>query len=104
MTDDERTVDVGSAARTRLAWRRTALSTTTIAALMIKVAVRDGFSDGNAVAVALTGFGWIAAMWFAHRRITAMSALTPQDVRRSLPGTALLVVGFAVLGIVLVAA
>lgn len=93
-----------SAERTRLSWRRTTLSATAAALLMVRLAVRG---DGQALAVlaiAATMLGWLAQLWITHRRIQAMAHREPASVGRTLPATALLVVGLAVVGVVLTVA
>jgi uncharacterized membrane protein YidH (DUF202 family) len=91
-----------SAERTRLAWRRTALSTTPVALLAIRLAVRDGVSLGGGLAIVAATVGWLAALWLTQRRIRAMASQRPRDIGRTLPAIALVTAGFAVLGVVLV--
>jgi uncharacterized membrane protein YidH (DUF202 family) len=93
-----------AAERTRLSWRRTVLATTLVAILTIRLAVRDGISAGTGLAIAAAALGWLAAMWLTQRRIHAMARSRPRDIGRTLPAIALIVVGFAVLGIMLIAA
>jgi uncharacterized membrane protein YidH (DUF202 family) len=95
--------DGASAERTRLAWRRTALAATVVAMLTVRVALRDGHDVLDSVAISMVGGGWLAQLWLAQRRIRAMASKQPRDIRRSLPGFALVVSGFAGLGMILVA-
>jgi uncharacterized membrane protein YidH (DUF202 family) len=94
--------DGASAERTRLAWRRTALTSTAIALLAIRVASVNPHLVLSLVGIGATAAGWLAQMWLAHRRIQAMSEREPVHVRRSLPATALITAGMAVLGAALV--
>ncbi|HEY2947374.1 MAG TPA: DUF202 domain-containing protein [Micromonosporaceae bacterium] len=88
--------------RTRLAWRRTALAVTVVALLAIRLAVvRVGGPTGWAVA-AVAMLGWIAALAVTQRRIAAMAASRPAAVARALPLTALTIIGYAVVGALLV--
>ena len=96
--------DGASAERTRLAWRRTVLSTTAVALLTIRIAVSDGISPWTALAIAAACLGWLASLWLAQRRIHSMSDQEPRNIGRTLPATALTMVGFAVLGMALIAA
>jgi uncharacterized membrane protein YidH (DUF202 family) len=96
--------DGASAERTRLAWRRTVLSTTAVALLTIRVAVSDGISPWTALAIAASCLGWLAGLWLAQRRIHSMSDREPRNIGRTLPAIALTMVGFAVLGMALIAA
>ncbi|MGW0331936.1 DUF202 domain-containing protein [Streptomyces sp. NPDC003011] len=90
--------------RTRLAWRRTTLSSTVAALLAMKTTLHGG---GSAIAVtvcALCGALWLGFLLIAHRRIRALSAthgpaaLTP----RVATAGALLTVGLAVCAAALV--
>jgi uncharacterized membrane protein YidH (DUF202 family) len=101
---EHRQPDGASAERTRFAWRRTNLATIAVALLTIRVAVRDGLDAWRSIAIAVTCAGWLTGLWLSQRRIRAMADRPPRNVGRTLPMTALLVVGFAVVGIVLVAA
>jgi hypothetical protein len=92
-----------SADRTRLAWRRTALATTAIALLTVRLAVRDGMSAWTGLGIAAAALGWLATVWLAQRRIREMARRLPGHVGRTLPAIALVTVGFAALGIALVA-
>jgi uncharacterized membrane protein YidH (DUF202 family) len=99
---ERRAPDGASAARTRLAWRRTVLAATVVALLTVRIAVRDGHNVLDSAAIVLASAGWLAQLWLAQRRIHAMAAHRPRDIRRSLPAFALVVAGFAVLGLILV--
>ncbi|MGW7266812.1 DUF202 domain-containing protein [Streptomyces sp. NPDC054842] len=72
--------------RTRLAWRRTTLSSTVAAVLAVKTALHGGASPLGIVACALCWALWLGFLAVAHRRITTLAsgagrtkALTPRD-------------------------
>ncbi len=88
--------------RTRLAWRRTALASTVVALLTVRLAARARWQALDAVAVGLAALAWIAHMWLIQRRIQAMAEGEPTMIGRTLVATALVVIAFAVLGLVLV--
>ncbi|MEO3745439.1 DUF202 domain-containing protein [Plantactinospora sp. B5E13] len=82
--------------RTRLAWRRTTLSVTVVAVLAGRLALTRG--TVGAVAAALAGLGWLAVLvWTVPR----YGGRTP-GAGRTLPLIALVVAGFAILGVLLV--
>lgn len=60
--------------RTRLAWRRTTLSSTVVAVLAAKVALHDGGSAAGIVACAFCCVLWLAFLALAHRRIRTLAA------------------------------
>ena len=99
-----RYADGSSAERTRLAWRRTSLAITGVALLTVRLAVRDGFSVGSGLAIAAAALGWLISMLLTQRRVHAMADVRPHYVGRTLPAIVLVIVGYALLGIVLVAA
>ncbi|MFH8681347.1 DUF202 domain-containing protein [Streptomyces lydicus] len=77
--------------RTRLAWRRTTLSATVVAALAGRQLLRSGSAGPWEVALAvLTGALWLAFLALAHRRMRAMAGGRPPGLP---PRTALLLVG-----------
>lgn len=97
-------VDGASAERTRLAWRRTVLATTVVSLLTVRLAVRDGVTPVKAVVVAAALLGWLAQLWVTQRRIQMMAQPKPGGIGRTLPAISLVIVGYAVLGIVLLIA
>ncbi len=94
--------DGASPQRTRLAWRRTALSQCACALLLLHVAVLDRSWPGAAVGV-LGLLVWLGAMLVVQKRISAMAVRTPAGVGRALPLTAAFTVSTALLGLVVVA-
>ncbi|MEU1851556.1 DUF202 domain-containing protein [Streptomyces sp. NPDC019990] len=60
--------------RTRLAWRRTTLSSTVAASLAVKTALHGGASVPGIVACALCCALWLGFLSVAHRRIHALAA------------------------------
>ncbi len=101
---EQRQPDGASAERTRFAWRRTVLTASVVAILTIRVIVHEELTAWRSVAIPITCIGWLTGLWLAQRRIHAMASRQPAAIGRTLPAIALLVVAFAILGIVLVAA
>ncbi|WP_405878735.1 DUF202 domain-containing protein [Streptomyces sp. NBC_01136] len=60
--------------RTRLAWRRTTLSSTVAAVLAAKTALHGGLSVTGVVACALCCGLWLGFLAIAHRRIRVLAA------------------------------
>jgi uncharacterized membrane protein YidH (DUF202 family) len=96
--------DGASAERTRLAWRRTALTTTAVALLTVRVAVRHGYGPLAIVGIAAAAIGWLAQLVVAQHRIKAMDTPRPGNIGRTLPAFAAVIMGFVVLSIVLTTA
>jgi len=73
--------------------------------LLLRLAlIRDGVHLLEWIASGLALLGLLLVAWTAQRRIGAMSQATPTMVGRTLTVVALSVVGYAVLGILLVLA
>ncbi|MFE9443483.1 DUF202 domain-containing protein [Streptomyces sp. NPDC006602] len=90
--------------RTRLAWRRTTLSSTAAAILAMKTTLHGGVSASGIVVGALCCVLWLAFLLVAHRRIRALAATSSPralDPRHATAG-ALLTVGLAVCAAALV--
>jgi hypothetical protein len=83
--------------RTRLAWRRTVLTSTVVALLAARLAAGAGFWPGVSVVVA----AWLAVLTAAHLRIQAMAADRPVTAGRLLLAPVLVLLGYAALGITL---
>ncbi|HZD99001.1 MAG TPA: DUF202 domain-containing protein, partial [Micromonosporaceae bacterium] len=77
--------DGASAERTRLAWRRTALASTAVVLLTVRLATRDSFTVLGAIAVAAALLLWLAQMWLTQQRIHAIDRHEPTEVMRALP-------------------
>ncbi|MFJ2394327.1 DUF202 domain-containing protein [Streptomyces sp. NPDC087843] len=60
--------------RTRLAWRRTTLSSTVAAVLAAKAALHGGPSATGVVAGVLCGALWLGFLALAHRRIRVLAS------------------------------
>ena len=87
--------------RTRLAWRRTALSGTAVTLLTARLAIRDGFAPLRFTIAVLAILGWVGAMLIGQYRIrTAGTSGAPPAWVPVLTATCL--AWFAVLGAVLV--
>jgi hypothetical protein len=94
--------DGASPQRTRLAWRRTALSHTVCVLLLLRLASTGSRHPvASAVLAALGMLAWIAATWLIQHRITAMAARVPAAAGRTLPGFAVITSSYALLGVVL---
>ena len=94
--------DGASAERTRLAWRRTALASTVVVLLTIRLAFRERFTVLGGLAVAAALLVWLAQMWFTQRRIHAIDRHEPTEVMHALPALSLTAIGFVFLAVVLV--
>ncbi len=94
--------DGASAERTRLAWRRTALASTAVVLLTVRLATRDRFTVLGALAIAAALLVWLAQMWLTQRRIHAIDRHEPTEVMRALPALSLTAIAFALLAVVLV--
>ncbi|HWB37190.1 MAG TPA: DUF202 domain-containing protein [Rugosimonospora sp.] len=88
--------------RTRLAWRRTALAQTVCTLLLFRLAADSGRWPGALVG-ALALLCWLASMAVGQLRIAEMGARRPASVGRALPVTALIMIVYAVLGLLLLA-
>ena len=60
--------------RTRLAWRRTTLSSTVAAVLAAKASLHDGAHTEGIIVCALCCALWLAFLTVAHRRIRTLAA------------------------------
>jgi hypothetical protein len=85
--------------RTILAWRRTALTASVVTALVGRQALMSGAVGGVLTVLALAG--WFAVVAITEHR-AATIAPAPPEPSRALPLLALVTVGFAVLGLILV--
>ncbi|MFF5160510.1 DUF202 domain-containing protein [Streptomyces sp. NPDC000348] len=90
--------------RTRLAWRRTTLSTTVTAVLAVKTTLAGGVSAAGVVACALCCACWLGFLWIAHRRIRGLAAVSAPGalVPPYAAGAVVCTVAMAVCGAVLV--
>jgi uncharacterized membrane protein YidH (DUF202 family) len=87
-----------SAERTRLAWRRTGLSAGAVALLAVRPAFAPHPSAVNVLVTAAAMAGWAALTALAYRRARGLAARPPRPGRRTIAAYALITVGFAVLG------
>ncbi|MFI1164195.1 DUF202 domain-containing protein [Streptomyces sp. NPDC020801] len=89
--------------RTRLAWRRTTLSSTVAAVLAVKTALHAGASSAGIAVCALCGALWLGFLLLAHLRIRALArtpvppALTPRHATAAVLCTVALAVCAAAL-------
>lgn len=79
--------------RTRLAWRRTALASTVLTLLGIRLATLDALTPTAAVTAGLFALAWVATLIGVQRRIAALAARPPRAMRSPWP----LLAGVAVL-------
>src|SRR5690348_6913440 len=97
------TEDRGAAAeRTRLAWRRTALSATGVGLLAVRPAVRPGAGVAAWLVAALAMAAWSVLTGLAYRRARGLRGRPPVPGRRSVVAYALITAAFAVLGCLVV--
>jgi uncharacterized membrane protein YidH (DUF202 family) len=89
----------GSAApeRTRLAWRRTTLSATAVALLLVRLALQQR----DLTVIALTGLSWVFLLAVIQQRIVGLKS-PGQPPRKLTMLTALACLALAALGVVLV--
>jgi uncharacterized membrane protein YidH (DUF202 family) len=90
--------------RTYLAWRRTVLAATVVALLAGRLAIREPATPARLLVAAAVLGGWLAILLASSRRIGAMRTRAPEAARWSVRVTTLVAVGYAVLGMALVAA
>jgi O-antigen/teichoic acid export membrane protein len=86
--------------RTRLAWRRTGLATAIVVVLQIRLAFLLGPAGAGAAAAALAG--WAACVAIAYRRGSQLRRPRPPAAGRTPAALAMIITGYAVLGVVLV--
>ena len=91
--------DAGAATeRTRLAWRRTGLSATAVGLLAARPAFRPEAGALAWLIAALAMAGWVAMIALGYRRSRGLRSVPPRPGRRVIPAYALLAVGLAALG------
>ncbi|MEU1197772.1 DUF202 domain-containing protein [Streptomyces sp. NPDC005813] len=92
--------------RTRLAWRRTTLSSTVAALLAMKTALHGGRSVAGLLACALCCALWLGFLALAHHRIRTLSTAGPSGPAALAPrhatAAALCTVALAVCALALV--
>ncbi|HEY8534555.1 MAG TPA: DUF202 domain-containing protein [Micromonospora sp.] len=84
--------------RTRLAWARTVLALTAVTALVLRITVTQGARGALLSGLAL--LGWAAVVALGRRRVAQLPA--PMTDGRIVALTALVIVGYAILGVTLV--
>jgi hypothetical protein len=80
------------------------LTVTAVAVLAARLALQGGGGALPALAVAAVIAGWLGMLVVSWRRIVAMGTPGPGPVRRAVPLTTGAAIGFAGLGVALVAA
>ena len=87
-----------SAARTRLAWRRTGLSASAVGLLALRPAFAPGAGAAHLLLAAAAMAGWAVLVGLAYRRARGLAAPQPLPGRRTITLYAAVTVGFAVIG------
>ncbi len=87
-----------SAARTRLAWRRTGLSATAVALLAARPAFRPHAGVATILGTAAMVAGWAVLVALAYRRNRGLKVYPPRRGRRSIPLYATITVLLALIG------
>jgi hypothetical protein len=91
--------DRGAAAeRTSFAWRRTVLSATAVGLFACRPAFDPAAGGAKWLVAALAMIGWATLVGLAYRRARGLLADPPRPGRRTVVAYALVTVGFAVLG------
>ena len=100
MTDDVAVTDDhgASAERTRLAWRRTGLSAAAVGLLAARPAFSPDAGVARWLAAAGAMAGWAALIALAYRRARWLRRRPPRPGRPTIVAYALITVGFALLG------
>ncbi|MEV0727194.1 DUF202 domain-containing protein [Polymorphospora sp. NPDC050346] len=90
--------------RTTLAWRRTSIGALAVAVLAARaVLTAPGIGPvPGALLVTAALLGWVGLLVLGRRRAAVLRAGRPPVAGRTLPLAALIIVGYAVLGTVLV--
>ncbi len=87
-----------SAERTRLAWRRTGLSAAAVGLLAVRPAFGPGAGPAHLLLAAAAMAGWAALVALGYRRGRGLAAVPPRPGRRAVTVYAMVTVGFAVIG------
>lgn len=93
-----------SAQRTRLAWRRTAMSAAVVALLAVRPTVGAPTDPAGLVAGSAALIGWAALTAVAYRRARGLNRSPPLPGRRTVPAAALITCVFALIGLLLLLA
>jgi Domain of unknown function (DUF202) len=91
-----------SAERTRLAWRRTGLSATVVTLLAARPAFDPATGAGHVLLAATAMAAWVISVRLAYLRARGLAAGPPRPGRRSVVACAVITVGLAVIGGVVV--
>jgi uncharacterized membrane protein YidH (DUF202 family) len=87
-----------SAERTRLAWRRTALSATVVGLLAARPAFRPAAGVAAWLVAATAMTAWVALVALGYRRVHGLAQSPPRPGRRAVTAYALITAGLALLG------
>jgi uncharacterized membrane protein YidH (DUF202 family) len=94
----ERSDHGASPERTRLAWRRTALSGAVVGLLLARPAFAPRAGAGAVLLAAAAMIGWTILTTLAYWRTRGLAAAPSRPGRGSIPASAWIAVGFAILG------
>ncbi|HEV7898346.1 MAG TPA: DUF202 domain-containing protein [Planosporangium sp.] len=87
--------------RTRLAWRRTALAATAVSILAVRLAIGSRLTARGALGTAVVAVLWLTVITVTQRRINALATTRPTVAARSPFVLAATVLGYALLGALL---
>jgi hypothetical protein len=87
-----------SAVRTRLAWRRTGLSATAVGLLAARPAFAPHAGTASVLVAAAAMACWAALVALAYQRGRGLEGRPPRPGRRAVTTYALITIGFAVIG------
>jgi hypothetical protein len=87
-----------SVERTRLAWRRTGLSATVVALLAVRPAFAPAPGVTTILVTAAAMVGWASLVALAHRRAAGLGIRPPRAGGRTIVAYALVTIGFALIG------
>ena len=87
-----------AAQRTQLAWRRTALAGTVVALLAARPAIGLQRDAADLLLAAAGMVSWVVLLAVGYRRTRGLAASSAASGRASIPASAWITVGFAVLG------
>lgn len=88
--------------RTRLSWHRTVLAAGVVGLLAARLALLEALTTARLAVVAIAVIGWLLIALAGAGRAAIMSATAPPPPRWSIRAAAVVAVGYAMVGAVLV--